>query len=257
MNATGYFTHKDCRLHEMGPGHPECPERLDAIEDRLLITGVGDALQRREAPLAPLADIELAHGRMMVAALRGLREALGHLRYNGGEQNALGAEIWSGLGATFQAAELKSPVSYPLKGAYSVRDFARSARFEGLPYALPEVFPIPTQNAARIFWWLSETRGEEAAADWARAGLRAVFVHGVVLNDPAALRAVAVENGIAPDEAEAVWNDPAWKARLKRENDEAIAAGIFGAPFFVVDGEPFWGNDRKPHIERWLGSGPF
>ncbi|NMM07333.1 histone deacetylase family protein [Polaromonas sp.] len=76
MNATGYFTHKDCRLHEMGPGHPECPERLDAIEDRLLISGVGDALQRREAPLAPLADIELAHGRMMVAALRGLSDGL-------------------------------------------------------------------------------------------------------------------------------------------------------------------------------------
>ena len=76
MNATGYFTHKDCRLHEMGPGHPESPERLDAIEDRLLITGVGDALQRREAPLAPLADIELAHGRMMVAAMRGLGDGL-------------------------------------------------------------------------------------------------------------------------------------------------------------------------------------
>ena len=76
MNATGYFTHKDCRLHEMGPGHPECPERLDAIEDRLLISGVGDALQRREAPLASLGDVELAHGRMMVAALRGLSDGL-------------------------------------------------------------------------------------------------------------------------------------------------------------------------------------
>ena len=76
MNATGYFTHKDCRLHEMGPGHPECPERLDAIEDRLLICGVGDALVRREAPLASLSDIELAHGRMMVAALRGLSDGL-------------------------------------------------------------------------------------------------------------------------------------------------------------------------------------
>ena len=161
------------------------------------------------------------------------------------------------LGATFQAAELKSPVSYPLKGAYSVRDFDRSARFEGVPCSLPKAFPIPTQNAARIFWWLAETRGEEAAAAWARAGLRAVFVHGVVLNDADALKALAAENGIAPEQAEAVWNDPLWKARLKRENDEAIAAGIFGAPFFVVDGEPFWGNDRKPQIERWLASGPF
>ena len=60
----------------MGAGHPECPERLDAIEDRLLITGVGDALSRQEAPEAPLADIELAHGRMHVAALRGLTDQL-------------------------------------------------------------------------------------------------------------------------------------------------------------------------------------
>ena len=60
----------------MGPGHPECPERLDAIEDRLLVTGVVDALDRREAPPAPLNDIELAHGRMHVAALRGLTDGL-------------------------------------------------------------------------------------------------------------------------------------------------------------------------------------
>ncbi len=76
MNATGYFTHKDCWQHEMGQGHPECPERLDAIEDRLLASGVGDALDRREAPLAPLGDIELAHDRMMIAAIRGLGDQL-------------------------------------------------------------------------------------------------------------------------------------------------------------------------------------
>ncbi len=72
MNATGYFTHPDCRKHEMGRGHPECPERLDAIEDWLLATGVKDALDCRQAPEAPIADIELAHDRMMVAGLRGL-----------------------------------------------------------------------------------------------------------------------------------------------------------------------------------------
>ncbi|MBK5205275.1 MAG: histone deacetylase family protein [Polaromonas sp.] len=76
MSATGYFTHKDCWKHEMGPGHPECPERLDAIEDRLLITGVGDALDRREAPQAPFVDIELAHDRMLVAAICGLSARL-------------------------------------------------------------------------------------------------------------------------------------------------------------------------------------
>lgn len=60
----------------MGPGHPECPERLDAIEDWLLATGVKDALDVREASQAALGDIELAHDRMMVAALRGLSDHL-------------------------------------------------------------------------------------------------------------------------------------------------------------------------------------
>lgn len=77
MNATGYFTHADCRKHEMGHGHPECPERLDAIEDWLLATGVKSALDCREAPLASIGDIELAHERMMVAAIHGLSEQLG------------------------------------------------------------------------------------------------------------------------------------------------------------------------------------
>ena len=88
MNATAYFTHKDCWKHEMGVGHPECPERLDAIEDRLLITGVGDALVRRDAPLAPLADLELAHGRMMIAALRGLSDQLADEILAGGPSHA-------------------------------------------------------------------------------------------------------------------------------------------------------------------------
>lgn len=165
------------------------------------------------------------------------------------------------LGATFQAAELKPPVAYPLKREYVIRDFERSARFHGVPYTPPPVFPIPTQNAARVFWWLAETQGGSetgsAAARWSREGLRAVFTRGLALHDPAALKAFAAEQGLDADAAEGVWNDATWKARLKRANDEAVAAGIFGAPFVVVDGEPFWGNDRRPQIERWLAQGPF
>ncbi|QTN30519.1 histone deacetylase family protein [Rhodoferax sp. AJA081-3] len=88
MNKTGYFTHPDCWKHEMGAGHPECPERLSAIEDRLLISGVGDALDRREAPIAAIADLELAHGRMHVAALRGLTDGLREEIAAGGPQHA-------------------------------------------------------------------------------------------------------------------------------------------------------------------------
>ena len=93
MSKTGYYTHRDCWKHEMGPGHPECPERLDAVEDRLLISGVFDALDRREAPLASLNDIELAHDRMHVAALRGLSLRLAEeLEAGGPEHTALDSD---------------------------------------------------------------------------------------------------------------------------------------------------------------------
>jgi 2-hydroxychromene-2-carboxylate isomerase len=156
------------------------------------------------------------------------------------------------LGATFQAAELKSPVSYPIKREYSIRDFGRSARFAGLPYVMPAKFPISTQNAARIFWWLHDTVSPERAVAWAHAGLRAYFVRGVDLSDVAVLGTLAGESGLDAAAAQAAYTDPLWKERLKRENDAAIAAGVFGAPFFIVDGEPFWGNDRRGQIEQWL-----
>ncbi|KQV93413.1 2-hydroxychromene-2-carboxylate isomerase [Pelomonas sp. Root1237] len=160
------------------------------------------------------------------------------------------------LGVTFQAAELKSPVAHPIKRDYTLRDFERSAHFAGLPYRQPDAFPIATQNAARVFWWLSDQDPARAVA-WAHAGLRAYFTRGVLLNDVEALKGLLADSGIDADAAEAAWSDPVWKNRLKAENDAAIAAGVFGAPHFIVDGEPFWGNDRQAQIERWLGSGPF
>ena len=160
------------------------------------------------------------------------------------------------LGATFVAAELRSPVSHPIKREYSMHDFKRSARFAGVPLRMPARFPIATQNAARIFWWLDST-DRSRATGWARCCLRAYFCRGVDLSDAAALDALARRFGLPEGQAEAVYGDAQWKLRLKSANDAAIAAGVFGAPFFVVDGEPFWGNDRRPQIERWLDKGPF
>lgn len=160
------------------------------------------------------------------------------------------------LGVSFQAAELRPPVNHPIKREYVLRDFARSARFEGVPYTQPEAFPIPTQNAARVFWWLHDSDPARAVA-WARACLRAYFARGVNLSDVQALKGLASEFGLDAHQAEAVWNDPVWKERLKHANEAAVAAGMFGAPYIVVDGEPFWGNDRKAQIERWLSQGPF
>lgn len=161
------------------------------------------------------------------------------------------------LGVTFQAAELKPPVAHPLKRDYVLRDFARSAAFAGLPYRQPEVFPIPTQNAARVFWWLHDSEGPARAVAWAHAALRAYFTRGLPLHEAAALKALAQDSGLDAEAVEAAWKDERWKERLKQANEQALAAGVFGAPFFLIDGEPFWGNDRQSQIERWLGSGPF
>ena len=113
------------------------------------------------------------------------------------------------------------------------------------------------RSADLIGTWRLET-DPERAADWARHCLRAYFTRGTVdLANVEHVKALASEFGLDAAEAERVWSEPRWKSRLKTACDDAIAQGVFGAPFFVVDGEPFWGNDRRDQIERWLERGPF
>ncbi|HKX43469.1 MAG TPA: histone deacetylase family protein, partial [Burkholderiaceae bacterium] len=68
--TTAFYSHPECRGHDMGRGHPECPQRLDAIDDYLLASGVDVALQRREAPLVDFAEVANAHASGYIAALR-------------------------------------------------------------------------------------------------------------------------------------------------------------------------------------------
>ena len=70
--TTAFYSHPDCRLHDMGRGHPECAQRLDAIDDFLLANRIGDVLDRREAPLVDLRDLALAHSSGYVAELEDL-----------------------------------------------------------------------------------------------------------------------------------------------------------------------------------------
>ncbi|MYN11855.1 histone deacetylase family protein [Pusillimonas sp. TS35] len=67
---TLYITHPSCRLHEMGSWHPECPERLDAIHDRLLGSGLMDFLDEAEAVPATDADLLRVHTPEHLAYLR-------------------------------------------------------------------------------------------------------------------------------------------------------------------------------------------
>ena len=68
--STAYYSHAECRLHDMGHGHPECPQRLDAIDDQLLASGLSIALDQRDAPLATLEQVERAHTVNYVTQLR-------------------------------------------------------------------------------------------------------------------------------------------------------------------------------------------
>jgi acetoin utilization deacetylase AcuC-like enzyme len=69
---TAYYSHPECRLHDMGEGHPECPQRLDAIADRLLASGLDVALEYRDAPLAELDALARAHSTAHVLHLQDL-----------------------------------------------------------------------------------------------------------------------------------------------------------------------------------------
>jgi acetoin utilization deacetylase AcuC-like enzyme len=83
--TTAFYTHTACRAHDMGPGHPECPQRLDAIADHLRSTGLDIGLDFRDAPEATRAQLERAHTAGYVAELTAL---LAEVR-DGGRPRAL------------------------------------------------------------------------------------------------------------------------------------------------------------------------
>jgi acetoin utilization deacetylase AcuC-like enzyme len=68
--SVAFVTHADCLKHEMGAHHPERPERLTAIEDQLIASGVGDYLTRHEAPLATDEQLARVHPPEYVRAIR-------------------------------------------------------------------------------------------------------------------------------------------------------------------------------------------
>jgi len=67
---TAFYTHIDCLRHEMGEGHPECPARLQAIEDRLIASGIHGFLDHREAPMATPAMIGRVHDLALLDQIR-------------------------------------------------------------------------------------------------------------------------------------------------------------------------------------------
>lgn len=155
------------------------------------------------------------------------------------------------LGAAFKVNGMRPLPEVPLKGEYAQRDFLRSARFHGIPYRQPSVFPVPAVAATRAYYWVADQDAGKAVA-LARAIFKAYFTEDVNIAEAENVVKISAGAGHDASAVRAALADPAVKDRTKAEVDAAIAKGVFGSPYVVVDGEPFWGVDRFDQLERWL-----
>lgn len=148
------------------------------------------------------------------------------------------------LGGVFKA--IGADVATPARAAHSLRDQARWAEVLGVPLRMPAAHPRRTVLALRA----AIAAGDELPRA-SRALFRAYWGEGRDLEDPAVVAAALSEAGL--DGRSLVDRAPTMKDELRRRTDEAIAAGVFGAPAFVVRGHLFWGQDRMHLVEKALG----
>jgi len=158
------------------------------------------------------------------------------------------------LGPIFRAQGWNdSPFNiYPAKGSYMWRDLERICDRLGLPLTRPTQFPRNGLLAARV-----ATLG--AAEAWGPAFVRGIYranfgedrdisrpeVVAEILDD------LRLDAHAVLDRSQADAN----KEVLRRQTEEAVALGIFGAPSFTVGGELFWGNDRLEDAIEWCRRG--
>lgn len=162
------------------------------------------------------------------------------------------------LGAVFKVTGGAPLTESPMKGDYALQDFARSSREYGIPFAQPEPFPIASVAAARATLWLRDNPDAALAAQAAslvHALFRAYYVDGVDIGRPEAVLDAVASLGVARQDATRALADPDIKLALKQEVDAGLAAGVFGSPMTIVDGQRFWGHDRLEQVERWLARG--
>jgi len=154
------------------------------------------------------------------------------------------------LGGLFKAlGQPDAPVLgfSPAKRAYVLRDLQRWADFWQVPLKWPARFPQLTVKALRV--WLA--LAPDARDGFRERAFRCIWAEDGDLTDDATLRALI---GAGADDVMARTQTPEVKQALHDATSQALAAGVFGAPTFVVDGkELFWGQDRLGLVERALG----
>jgi len=158
------------------------------------------------------------------------------------------------LGAAFKITGGQPLPTIPLKGSYALHDMTRTARMLNVAFKMPSKFPIAATAPSRAFYWLND-RDPALAKAFARALYRGYFAEGRDISNAEVTGNIAAKLDVNKEELLQALDEPAVKERLRTEVDAAIERGVFGSPYIVIDGEPFWGVDRLEHIERWLETG--
>ncbi|MGE0348474.1 2-hydroxychromene-2-carboxylate isomerase [Hydrogenophaga sp.] len=151
--------------------------------------------------------------------------------------------------AVLKVMGLKPLMDTPLKGDYVERDVLRHAREHGVPMKRqPRDAVMHPLACGRALAWVNRHCPDRAAAV-THALYGACWGEGQDLSTPASLEPV-----VGAEVAQAAASEEA-ALLLRAEIDASIAAGIFGSPTLVIDGEPFWGVDKLEQAERWLARG--
>lgn len=151
--------------------------------------------------------------------------------------------------AVFQKAGYTPFADKPAKLAYMWRDLERRAAALGVPWRAAPTYPIPELERANRVAALGAREGW--AADYVRAVYERWFLHDEPPGEAANLVAALRHAGVDPDDAVARADGADGIAALEAATREAEAAGVFGAPTFIVDGEMFWGDDRLEAALDW------
>ena len=167
--------------------------------------------------------------------------------------DAHGAQIvWKPmlLGGVFKASGNHSPAEVPAKGQWMNRDLQRWAARYGAPFTLNPNFPINTLTLMRGAVGM-QMRGLDFPK-YLETMFHAMWAEPRNLGDPQELAAVLRQAGFDVDAFQALVNDPAVKEQLKKNTEEAVARGVFGAPTFFVGDDMFWGQDRLDFVAEAL-----
>ena len=160
------------------------------------------------------------------------------------------------LGAIFKRTGGAPLTEAPLKGEYSLMDFARSAREQDLDFRQPSVFPVGAVAAKRAVVHVREDGTlNDRTGDLVHALYRAYYVDDVDLRSADVVLDVAAGIGLDRAPLHAAIENQAVKDALRAEVDAALERGVFGSPTVALGDELFWGNDRLDMVDRWLERG--